>query len=208
MNGWMKRYVRRGPEQGSFCPTGVWGLAQWHVEVFWFTNLEALPRPFFFLRLHYKDMIDYIIGHGGLHPIYSPFPLPGEQDRNENSKSSFLHAVQNHSFTIKKELIPRVLGVICQNQGWRPNLYHIYHILLPPPDKCSPTSNHQSTSELEALVLISHLCRSGLRLLSPTHSGQVYPNPTGLHSTVQHRWSCAWIMCETQLWHLMAGGLG
>ena len=31
-----------GPEQRSFSPCEVWGQAWWHVEAFWFTNLESL----------------------------------------------------------------------------------------------------------------------------------------------------------------------
>lgn len=31
----------------SFCPYGVWGLTLWHMDTFWFTNLEAIQTPSF-----------------------------------------------------------------------------------------------------------------------------------------------------------------
>ena len=36
----------QGPKQRSFSPCEVRGQALWHVEAFWFTNLEALGTLF------------------------------------------------------------------------------------------------------------------------------------------------------------------
>ena len=48
----MKRQKGQSPEQRSFCPHGIWGLAWWHVEELWFPNLEALQTLSF--GLHHR----------------------------------------------------------------------------------------------------------------------------------------------------------
>ena len=40
-------FQRWGLRQRGFCPHGVWGLAWWHMEAVWFTNLEDLQTPCF-----------------------------------------------------------------------------------------------------------------------------------------------------------------
>ena len=56
----MKRYTGWGFQYGSFCPCGVWGPTQWHVDMFLFTNVKALQiLSFGFVwRFHYPGMID------------------------------------------------------------------------------------------------------------------------------------------------------
>ena len=46
----MKRYIMWGPEQGSFCPRGVWDPAWWHVEPFWLSN-PVLQSPSFWVYM-------------------------------------------------------------------------------------------------------------------------------------------------------------
>ena len=38
----MKSYTV--PEQRSFCTCGTWVMAWWHMEVFWFPDVEALKK--------------------------------------------------------------------------------------------------------------------------------------------------------------------
>ena len=63
INSQIKRYTAQGPKQKSFCPGGVWRPAWWHMEVFWFTNLEGLQTPSFggFMEapLHRHDWLNH-----------------------------------------------------------------------------------------------------------------------------------------------------
>ena len=38
----IKRYIEGVPEQGRICPQGAWGPTWWHLEEFWFPDVQAL----------------------------------------------------------------------------------------------------------------------------------------------------------------------
>ena len=68
----------QGPKQRSFLPCEVWGQAWWHVEAFWFTNLEALGALFldFYGGFIYIGIPDNLLANRDWFNLQAPFPSP------------------------------------------------------------------------------------------------------------------------------------
>lgn len=100
------RDMEWGPKQWSFCPHGVWGSEQWHMEAFWFPELEALQSHLFqFLwRLQYIQWLTKSLAIDDWFNL-QPLSAPQESDGTESSNPQFKFgslSTSSHPYLLSK----------------------------------------------------------------------------------------------------------